>query len=73
MPGGLDLGVVGDDLDPLRLREAGDCGALGLDPEPGSALALRRNPVIGDRLRHAALSSDHHTYSIFTAEMADAR
>jgi hypothetical protein len=40
---GFDLGVVADDLDALGLGEAGDRGALSLDPEPESALALRRD------------------------------
>ena len=49
----LDLSELGGDLEALGLGEAGDGGALGVEPEPRAALLARADPVVGDeRLRH---------------------
>ena len=59
---GLDLDMLGDDFDPFRFGKPGYRGALGLDPEAGSALPLRRNPIVSNRLCHAAAPFDRRTH-----------
>lgn len=58
---GLDLGERGGDLEALGGGEAGDGFALGVEPEPGFSLFLRRDPEIGDeRFLHGAASLAVH-------------
>ncbi len=45
----LDLSELGGDLEALGLGEAGDGGALGVEPEPRAALLSRRDPKIQRR------------------------
>jgi len=49
----LDLDMLGDDLEPLGLGEAGDGGPLSVNAEAAATLVARRNSKIGDdRLGH---------------------
>ena len=48
----LDLRQLGGDGEALGLGEAGDGGALGVEPEAGAALLAGRDPVVGDERFH---------------------
>jgi hypothetical protein len=54
----LDLDMLGNYLDPLRIGEPLDCGSLGLDPQ--SALAL---PGGGNRFKFARGIASLFAYS----------
>src|SRR4051794_20638142 len=51
-PCGLRLNVLGRYLEALGLGETVDCGALGLDAEPGSALSISRDSVVRNNIAH---------------------
>jgi len=61
---GLDLRALGDDLDALDLGEAADGFLLGLDPQPGAALARPAYPIICDSLRHRTAPLNRYIISL---------